>query len=536
MTGGEVVVRTLAAHGVEHVFGIPGTHNLELYRHLGAHGIAHVTPRHEQGAGYAADGYARVSARPGVCLVTAGPALMNVLVAATTAYADSIPMLVVSPGLPRGLEGRDSGFLHELKDASGGVGRLLAWSRRVESAEEAGETIAEAFAGFRTERPRPVHVEVPLDVLEGATDPFAAAIRPAAVVAPDPDAIEQAADLLARARGAASIVVGGGARGAAAEVLRMAERLGAPVLSTTNGKAVLDENHPLAVGVALRSPRAWQHLHGERVVLAIGTELADTDLAGQRAEFGGTLLRIDVDRAQLHRNAVADLPLLGDAAAVLRRLEASLDERGVRAGAEGADGHRDGVACAAALRAALDQGSAAIGAPWAPICEALTDVLEPDAIVAGDSARVCYMGLTRPLWRRVPSSYLYPTGASTLGYGLPAAIGAKVARPDRQVVAVMGDGGLMFTLPELATAVELKLPLPLVVATDGGYGQIRGQMIERGIAPVGVDLLAPDFATVARGLGARGETLDGADNLPDALARALAADGPTLIDMRMEDR
>jgi thiamine pyrophosphate-dependent acetolactate synthase large subunit-like protein len=213
MTGGEAVVRALQAHGVELVFGIPGTHTLPMHRHLAACGIRHVTPRHEQGGGYAADAYARVSGRPGVVLATSGPGVINAATAAATAYADSVPVLIVSPAMPTDVHGRDTGHLHEGKDQGAAMDALVAWSRRAATPAEAAAAIDDAFAHFAAGRPRPVHVEVPVDVLEATGEVRRAAPEPSAT-ALDEAAIERAAALLARAERPA-LVLGGGARGAA---------------------------------------------------------------------------------------------------------------------------------------------------------------------------------------------------------------------------------------------------------------------------------------------------------------------------------
>src|SRR5687768_6340198 len=199
MTGGEAVARALRACGVDLVFGIPGTHTLPIHRHLTASGIRHVTPRHEQGGGYAADGYARVSGRPGVVVTTSGPGLINAATPAATAYADSVPMLVVSPSMPTGVEGRDTGYLHESKSQGLAMDALLAWSRQARSPAEAAIAIAEAFEHFAAERPRPVHVEIPVDVLEAVGEATASApvVRGADL---DDAAVEQAAAALAAAQ------------------------------------------------------------------------------------------------------------------------------------------------------------------------------------------------------------------------------------------------------------------------------------------------------------------------------------------------
>jgi acetolactate synthase-1/2/3 large subunit len=531
--GGAAVVETLRAHGVDTVFGIPGTHNLELYRHLTRLGIEHITPRHEQGAGYAADGYARVSGRPGVVITTSGPGLTNVITAAATAYADSVPMLVISPGTPRGLRGHDVGYLHEVKDSTGAMDRLLRWSRRVSSPTEAADAVAEAFTSFTGARARPVHVEIPVDVLD---EPWAGASplpheRPGPQA--DPPALEAAAIALAGAR-RPLIIAGGGCVGAAEPLRALAEQCGAPVVTTCNGKGVLPESHPLSVGAGIRLRAAQQAVSTADVVLAVGTELGDSDL------WGGTLsarfvIRIDVDAGQLFKNLSTDVALHGDAYRTLtilaERLTADSDLRlefepaGLTAAAE---------ARARALRDACAAQARTEALAVLPLVEAVGAALPPDAIVAGDSSQITYYGAVHFLRAERPNSLLYMPGYATLGYGLPAAIGAKVAAPDRPVVAMVGDGAFLFSVQELATAVELRLPLPIVVADNGGYAEIRDGMDSRGIPRVGVDLTTPDLPALARAFGANGVQAESPAEVGAEVAKAFDADRPTLIAIRTD--
>jgi acetolactate synthase-1/2/3 large subunit len=518
--GGAAVIETLRSLGVDTVFGIPGTHNLELYRHLTRLGIEHITPRHEQGAGYAADAYARVSGRPGVVITTAGPGLTNVITAAATAYADSVPMLVISPGVPRGLRGHDVGYLHETKDSTGALDRLLRWSRRVSSPSEAADAVAEAFASFTGARPRPVHVEIPVDVLD---EPWAGAPplfheRPGP--APDPAALDAAATALAAAR-RPLIIAGGGSAGATAELRELAEMCGAPVVTTCNGKGVLPESHPLALGASIRLRAAQQAVTLADVVLAVGTELGDSDL------WGGTLtaryvIRVDIDAGQLNKNLPADVALHGDAARVLGALTERL-------ASEPSGLTPDAETRARGLRESCVSEARPDGMAVRPLVEAVQAALPPDAIMAGDSSQVTYYGAMHFLQAERPHTLLYMPGYATLGYGLPAAIGAKIAAPDRAVVALLGDGALLFSVQELATAVQLNLPIPIVVADNGGYAEIRDAMDSRGIPRVGVDLNTPDLPALARAFGAYGIQAETTADVTAEVAKAFTADRPTLI-------
>ncbi|MFJ4463232.1 MULTISPECIES: 5-guanidino-2-oxopentanoate decarboxylase [unclassified Streptomyces] len=526
LTGGEALVRALAAHGVTQAFGIPGTHNLEIYRHLADYRIDHLNPRHEQGAGYAADAYARVSGRPGVALTTTGPALLNIAAAVGQAYSDSVPLLVVSPGMPLRHPRQSTGLLHETRSQTEALRGIAAISHRASSVEEVGVAVARAFTLFRTRRPRPVHIEIPLDLLT-AVEP-AGPVRTAPPTTPamaDPEALSAAAGAL-RSAARPAIVLGGGARTAAAACLRLAEELGAPVVTSANGKGIVAETHPLSLGVSLHSPAVRNWLAGCDVVLAVGTELAESDLWEPLPAFGGTLIRADIDPAQMYAGPPADIPLVGDARHTLRSLLAA------RPGTGGPD--PDAHRAVAALRTERDAGTRSEDARLLPYLAAIRSVLPADAVLTSDSAQCCYYGAIPHLPVGPEGRYLHPTGFGTLGYALPAAIGAKTADPARPVVALSGDGGLQFSVQELATAVQLRLPLPVVVFDNGGYGEIRDEMVSRGDRPTAVDLPPVDLPALARAYGGHGVRADSPEALAEALRRALDTPGPTLITVPQE--
>lgn len=514
--GGAAVVDTLVAHGVDTVFGIPGTHNLEIYRHLQTHDLRVVTPRHEQGAGYAAEAYARVSGRPGVVVTTSGPGLTNAMTAAATAYAESQPVLVISPGMPTGTEGRDLGQLHEAKNTSAAMGELVAWSRRVRSADEAADAVSAAFAGFRGRRPRPVHVEIPVDVL---TQTWAGEVRVAPVVraaAADPSAVQAAAEALAAAQ-RPLIIAGGGAVDAQREVTALAEALGAPVATTVNGKGIVAESHSLSVGASVRLRALQKAAADSDALLVIGSELGDSDLWEGEIR-GRTVIRCDLDAAQLDKNCPADHALLGDAAGTAAALLAALPSRS-----------GDGDDRAAGLRAACREEAARDAGPYADINAAVRAGLPGDAVLAGDSSQVTYFGSVHFFDVDRPRRFCYSPGYATLGYGLPAGLGAAVARPGEPVAVLLGDGALMFSVQELMTLVELGLPVPVVVVDNGGYREIRDQEAARDIAPIGVDLRTPDFAALAVAMGAHGARTTSTTELTDLVGSALHADRPTVI-------
>ena len=518
LTGGAALVAALEAHDVDTVFGIPGTHNLAVYAALAQSRIRSVLTRHEQGAGYAADGYARVSGRPGVCLTTTGPAILNAAAAAAQAWSDSVPVLFVSPGMPLTHPGRGNGYLHEVKDQQGALESLVAYSHRVTSVAEIPAAVAAAFAAMRTGRPRPVHLEIPLDLLDATGDAAPVAPIEPALAVTRAGAVTAAADRLRTAQ-RPTLVVGGGARCAARQVREVAERLDAPVVTSANGKGVLDEQHPLAVGAGLHQRSVRSLLEDSDVVLGIGTELAPSDLWEGLIPLHGKLIRIDVDPAAVTANADPAIRLVGDAAVVLDQLLAALGP-----GDGGGDGGR-----AATARSALTAEGAADGARWRAVVEALGAVVGDDVVIAGDSTMSCDYAVLSGLRVRRPAGLLYPTGGGTLGFGLPAAIGASLTPERPRVVALLGDGGAMFTLPELATAAALGLPLPVVVVDNAGYGEIRDEMAQRGDQVHSVGLGGVDFAAAARALGCRGQVITSASELAPAIAEALTADRPTVL-------
>lgn len=525
MTGGEALVAALAAHGVDTIFGIPGTHNLTVYAAMERHGIRHVSPRHEQGAGYAADGYARSSGRPGVCLTTTGPAILNAAAAAAQAYSDSVPVLFVSPGMPLRHPGRGNGLLHEVKDQSAAMAAVLGRSHRVTSVEEIPLAVAQAWTDLVSGRPRPVHLEIPLDLLEEQADVTVPGPVPAAARTPAAEAVEAGAAACAAARRPV-LVVGGGAARSGDEALSLAEAVGAPVVSTANGKGVVPEDHPLFVGAGLQHQCVLELMDDSDLVIAVGTEFAPSDWWIGLPDLSGKVLRVDVDPAQIVTNVIPAVSLVGDAALALRALLERLDVPAPADAPERAARWRD------LHRAAAREE----GAPWLRIVSAIADALPRDAIVASDSAMACYYGALSNLPLHRPGAFLYPTGGGTLGFGLPAGIGAKTAHPDTAVLVLQGDGGTMFTVAELAAAAELGIALPVVVVDNGGYGEIRNEMADRDEPVHAVALGRPDFPALARSLGCRGVRVEDAAELTGEIKAALDADRPTLIHVREESR
>ncbi len=521
--GGEVVVAALQAHGVDVVFGIPGTHNLSVFDALHRYGIRTVATTHEQGAGYAADGYARTSGRPGVLVVTSGPAVLNAATALAQAYSDSVPVLLVSPGMPRGhvTDGPGTGHLHEGKDQTGAMDRIVEACVRPTSHQEIADCIADVFRRMGTGRPRPFQVEVPLDLLDelGDAEVRRASLPPAPVV--DRAALAEAVELLGAARDVV-IVAGGGASGATVPLRELAEALCAPVVTTINGIGALDGTHHLALGPRLWARPVMDAVATADVVLVVGSELGQSDLFNGPLAPGGRVVRIDVDPRMRDVNVAADVMVVGDASDTLATLLGLLRERGTASGPDRAER-------VAALRAATDAAARETGGRWLPWVDAIQRSLDDDAVVATDNAMCVYYGLLPNLVVRRSSSVHFPTGFGTLGFTVPAAIGAALAAPRRQVVGVSGDGGLLFTVTELATAAAERLPIAVVVFDNGGYGEIRNEMLDRGEAPTAVAAPPRDLVLLATSLGAYGVRVETPDDLAVELAAARARTGPTVV-------
>jgi len=522
---GWAVLSTLKNYGVETVFGIPGTHNLELYRHLPALGIKAVTTRHEQGAGYSADGFAQVSSGVGVVITTSGPGLLNALSAMGNAYCESRPMIVLSPGVSQGLENSNIGILHETKSTIGASDSVAAWSKRVSSASEAVQAIHDAFEMFRYGRPRPVHIEIPLDVLEAESDasPEQMKARPAREHhSPSRQDVKAAAAVLAASKNPA-IVAGGGAVSAARELTSLAEMLQAPVLTSLNGKGAVDENHPLSLGSELRIARSLELLNQADVVLMVGTKVGEAELWGNKFEPKGKVIRIDRIPTQLDVNWIPDMKLVADSKQVLAELAIALKDAPKRDNAD-----------LTKVRQEIADSVHEVSSQLVEISKLICSSIPSNSVVTGDSSQITYFGMASVFKASRPSQFLYTPTYATLGYGLSAAIGAKLADPAANVLSVLGDGALMFSIQEFATAAEQQLDLTVVLIDNGGYGEIKNNEAANGINPIGVDLFQPDWVALVESFGGSGHRVTDKNQLRELVAKATAESGISLVHVPIE--
>ncbi len=526
-TGGDWVIEALRAEGVQHVFGIPGVHNLPVYNALlQQSAIRHTLARHEQGAAFMADGYARSSGRPGVLIVTTGPGAANTLTALAESYSGSIPVLAIMSDVPLPVLGREVGALHEIVNQIECFKPACRWAETITDGHMIAPNIQGAFDLLESGRPGPIALSIPADLLASAADgrivPRAARGRPPCHV----DEIREAARLLAGADRPV-IIAGGGvvSSGATAELRELAGRLGAPVITTVMGRGAIPDPDPLWHGVLPNGRATEELIKAADVVFAVGCRFAHRSTQGLLLNLSfapdQTLVHLDLDAAVIGRLFKPQLGIVGDARDGLVRLLGLLGP-GQRAPDWRTERLRE-------LRAAANeryttQVDEFIGA--------LRRSLADDAIVVNDQTGINYW----MEWRfpvLAPRTFLYPVGTATLGYGVPAAIGAKIANPDKQVVAVVGDGGFMFSVNELATAVKYGLGVVFVVVNDDRYGAIK-YLQDRVFGLSGeIDLLNPDFPLLSRAFGAAGERVASLESFGDALSRALARSGPTVLELRM---
>jgi thiamine pyrophosphate-dependent acetolactate synthase large subunit-like protein len=524
-TGGEWVVAALDAEGVRHVFGIPGVHNLAIYDALLRQDrIAHILARHEQGAGFMADGYARASGRPGVVVVTTGPGATNALTPLVEAHAGSQPVLLVMSDVPSAVVGHDLGALHEVPNQIECFRPVSRWADGLRSGAEIPGAVQGAFHLFRTGRPGPVALSIPTDLLNA---PVAARLTPPGEGRRPPcdiGLVEEAARYLARAR-RPLLVAGGGviAADATEELRAIARRLRAPVITSVMGRGAISETDPLWLGVLPNQRATKAALEAADVVLSVGCRFSHRSTKGLllNLEFrpDQALIQIDLDPRTIGRMHVPALGIVGDARDGLAGILAALP-----AGAPPAEWDW------ATLRRAREARSPRYTPAVDGLLRALREALPAEAIVVGDQTGLNYwMEWHLPIL--APRTFLYPIGSATLGYGVPAAIGAKVAQPDRPVVVVVGDGGLLFTGAELATAAKYRLPVVFVVMNDQDYGAIR-YLQARLYGRTGEHaLVGPDVLALARAFGVEAYRAPDDDALRSTLDKALALGGPALVEV-----
>lgn len=518
--GGHLLAEQLVVEGVEVIFGIPGAQLDHAVDGLAHHAdtIRFVHTRHEQGCGYMADGYARTTGRPGVMMVVPGPGLLNASAALATAWACSSPVVAIVGAIPTWAIGINAGVLHELRDQSAILREITSWHHRVSDVDDIPAVIAEAFAACRSGRPRPAAVEIPADLLAAETSAPTVAPRPVHHRPPDVGAIATAAELL-EAASFPVVVVGNGVTiaDAGAEALVLAERLGAPVVVTTNGKAAVRHDHPLVVP---QSAGRDVLAHADSV-LAVGTRLVNAIGRPVTLPPAARLVVLNADPTDLGGWRDPAVAIHADARLGLQALNARI------AGRRHHDDHRPVIEQA---RAEHLEGVGACGV-LAEFVDAVRTALPHDAIVVSDLTQAGYLANAAfPVF--APRSYLTSGWQGTLGFSYPTALGAKVAHPDRAVVALIGDGGFGFTLAEMATAKRHAIAAIAVCFRDDAYGNVRRTQADVfGRRFLGTDLDNPDFAAVAEAHGLSATRVSDPHELESALRAAIDGGAPAVIEV-----
>jgi acetolactate synthase-1/2/3 large subunit len=518
--GGHLVVDCLEAAGACAVFGVPGIHALAIWDGLAESSLRYVGMRTELSAGFAADGYARAGGKPGVLLTTTGPGSFVATCALMEARTSYVPLVNIVSQVPRDVIGTNRGFLHELPTQSQVLASFAKWHALARGIDEVPDLIAEAFRQATSAPSGPVVLQIPVDVLEGETDlpaPATFDVTPLSLPAPDGALLAEAAGLLESAERPVLWAGGGVLRsGASAAFIALAERLGAPAATTYMGKGAIPADHPLAVGSACDEGAFQELLRAADVVLAIGTELGAETTGQWSLRFEGRLIQVDA-RSEHLGATYEGLGIAGDARAVLEAIAPLVSQH-----------ESDGPARVQAVHERISSGLATQGR------EAELHLLaDLRAALGRDDILVCDMTLTGYLAAPfldvyAPGTFLYPLGSGTLGYAWPAAIGAKVARPDAQVLAVHGDGGVLYNVLELLSARQHGIGAKLLVVDDGGYGILRVYQEGAYGRTSKVDLAQPDFPALARSLGV--PVFEAAPRaLAGALQEALAVDGPAFI-------
>lgn len=530
-TGGDAVVATLRAAGIDTLFGIPGGHNIDLFDAVVRDGsIRAVLPRHEQGAGFMADGYARVGARTGVIACLEGPGMGNVMTALGEALQDSSPVLVVSSQIKSDLHDRGFGVIHELPNHLETFHAATRFSARAATVDEIPSAIAGALAAHgRGRRPGPSHVEIPEDVL-AAVGSWSAPLntdQASKATAETESALDRAASLIAAGRRPVILAGAGTSRGCAEdELTAFAEHIGAPVLTTALGKGAIREDHPLYVATtSLWSPWISEgpvaHLIASAdPLIVVGSRLTDATTNNWQMPAPSSIIRIDVEQAPATNVYTIDVEVTCDAAVGLAALRALVPGRESTVSEAG---------LSTARRFPVDHARRSMSDGF-DLVTAISTVLGPDTVLMGDSL----IGLWGAVaWRtNRPRRYHVPMHFNTLGFALPAAIGAKLANPSAPTVALAGDGAFMFTMAELSAAVQEEVPIIAIVCNDGGFESIRRQQRAKfGGRMISVDIRTPDFAAFARSVGADGFTVRDLADFPTVLETAATTGRASLIEV-----
>ncbi len=522
---GAQISHMLKSRGVDVIFGIPGVHNQEMYRGIEEAGIQHVLARHEQGAGFMADGYARATGKPGVAYIITGPGLCNIMTPLGQAYSDSVPVLAISSCLDETSSTR--GQLHQMLDQRAAADCVCDWSHEARSPEAAYGLIDRALTEFSTSRARSKHLQVPIALLEGNAPAAperdgARRDRDGATNLPNPDQVKAVADLLQTASAPLFVLGGGLAQyGEAAEAATrtLVKNTGAAVFMSYAGCGLLPPDETLSYGSYLARPDSAGIIARADLVVVIGSELSECDLWRTDLGHTGQMIRVDIDPEVLSDQQRAETPIQADALAFVQALLDHLPH-----GVDPKWNTEDITRTKARFKAETDAERPGI----VPVCDALCAALPDDTMIYSDMTQFAYVA--KEVWDMPRAGHWHhPNGFGTLGYALPASIGGAVARKGKPTLCIAGDYGLQYTVQELGAAVELGLPLPILVWDNSKLKEIEDSMVRAQIAPNAVVARNPDFAALGRAYGTLSETPQTVEEVVHAVLNAFTADRPTLI-------
>jgi acetolactate synthase-1/2/3 large subunit len=524
MSGGSAIVQSLLKHGTDTVFGLPGVQIYGLFDALyGADKTRVVGARHEQATAYMAFGYAKSTGRPGVYAVVPGPGVLNTTAALCTAYACNAPVLCITGQVPSDYLGRGRGQLHELPDQLATMRSLTKWAARIEHPADAPRLVAEAFRQMNSGRPGPVELEMCWDMIDMEAEVDINAIPqvggPTGKVQPDPELIHRAAKMLAASE-RPMIVVGGGALDAGEEIFQLAELLQAPVVSFRSGRGIVSDDHELGLTI-VAGHRLWDETDA---LVGIGTRLAVPYGLWRHPPEGLKVLRIDIDPLEMRR-LKPDLGIVADSKAATGELIKAVQKHGrVR------PSRREEI-LEAKMKASLEIQDLQ---PQMAYLEAIREVLPRDGFFVEEVSQVGFASwIGFPVY--APRTYVTCGYQGTLGFGFPTALGVKIANPDKAVISVAGDGGFMFGVQELSTAVQYKIGVVSVLFNNNAYGNVRRDQEERYHGHlIASDLVNPDFMTLAESFGILGYRAHNPQELKKALEEALGKTAPCLIEVPVE--
>jgi acetolactate synthase-1/2/3 large subunit len=522
-SGAHILVESLIAEDVDLLFGIPGVGTLAVYDAFVDHPeLRHIEVRHEQSAVFMADGYARASGRVGVAFTSNGPGALNTVTAMATAHNDGVPVLHLVSENPPEVRRKGKGHFHDISDQFGIFRPVSGHAAQVALADEIPAAVNTAFFALRNRRPRPALVEFANEAFTttSSVSPLPPAERLSRPI--DPGTLARAAEILAEAERPLVWAGGGIATPQSSALLtRIAERLGAPVITTQKGKGAMNGEHPLHIGNWANEQPTRDLIADCDVLLAVGTRFSYFPTGGWSLRLPERIVQIDLDPAEIGRNYRVEAGVVGDSGRVLEGLESELD----RIGHTPLPWRDDEVTDV------LSRITASVGTPVeAGVLEQIRAALPPDALVFNDPTTIAFWA--RSLWKTDrPRTWFVPSGFGTLGFALPASIGARLARPEIPSVAIIGDAGIMFTIQDLMTAVQENVPAIVLVFNDEGYGVERRHQDHLYGRRSGVDVRPPDFVALAHAFGARGIRVEDLGRVGETLASVLDADGPTLIEI-----